>query len=113
MTERHISDTYIRSVLFNRGKNLHSWLVRGLLFATLEGTLRSDDAIVTRTSKKQKQNEIKTTTIGLESKTQTLHVHHTFLYISLTFLHDHDVKLPNFIFYGRSKQATTKFYFIF
>ena len=33
---------------------------------------------------------------GLLSKTTTLHVHHTFLYISLASLQDYDVKLPNF-----------------
>ena len=27
------------------------------------------------------------------------------------FLHDYDVKMPNFAFYGGRKQATTKFYF--
>ena len=37
-------------------------------------------------------------TIGLISKTTTLHVHHTFLYISFPFLHDSDVKMPNFSF---------------
>ena len=31
----------------------------------------------------------------------------------LPFLHDYDVKLPNFAFYGLCKQATTKFYFSF
>ena len=29
------------------------------------------------------------------------------------FLHDYDVKMPNFVFYGGCKQATTKFYFSF
>ena len=29
------------------------------------------------------------------------------------FLHDYDVKMPNFAFYGVRKQATTKFYFSF
>ena len=52
-------------------------------------------------------------TIGLISKTTTSHVHHTFLYISFPFLHDYDVKMPNFAFYGERKQATTKFYFCF
>ena len=65
------------------------------------GTLRSDDVTATRTSK---------TTIDLVGKTTTLHVHLTFLYISLPFLHDYDVKLPNFTFSGGRKQATTKFY---
>ena len=40
------------------------------------GTLRSDDKIATRTSKKTKTKQ-KTT--GLISKTTTLHVHHTLL----------------------------------
>ena len=47
------------------------------------------------------------------SKTTTSHVHHTFLYISLPFLHDNDLKVPSFAFYGERKQATTKFYFSF
>ena len=47
------------------------------------------------------------------SKTTILHVHHAFLYISFLFLHDFDVKMPNFAFYGGRKQATTKFYFSF
>ena len=52
-------------------------------------------------------------TVGLISKTTTLHVHHAFLYISFLFLHDYDVKMPNFAFYGGRKQATTKLYFSF
>ena len=47
--------------------------------------------------------------IGLISKTTTLHMHHTILYISLPSLHDYDVKMPNFTFYGERKQATTSF----
>ena len=47
------------------------------------------------------------------SKTKTLHMHHTFLYISFPFLHDFNVKMPNFAFNGERKQATTKFYFSF
>ena len=52
-------------------------------------------------------------TIGLINKTTTSHVHHTILYISFLFLHDYDVKMPNFAFYRGRKQATTKFYFPF
>ena len=33
--------------------------------------------------------------IGLLRKTTTLNVHHTFQYISLSSLHDDDVKMPN------------------
>ena len=68
------------------------------------GTLRSNDADDNKNVKK---------TIGLISKTTTLHMHHTFLHISFPFLHDYDVKMPNFAFYGGRKQATTKFYFSF
>ena len=50
---------------------------------------------------------------GLISTTTTSHVHHTILNISFPFLHDYDVKMPNFSFYGGRKQATTKFYFSF
>ena len=65
------------------------------------GTLRSNDA---------DDNENVKKTIGLISTTTTSHVHHTFLYISVPFLHDYDVKMPNFAFYGGRKQATTKSY---
>ena len=41
--------------------------------------------------------------IGLLRKTTTLHVHHTFLYISLLSLHDYDAKIPNYKFYGGRK----------
>ena len=47
--------------------------------------------------------------IGLLSKTTTLHVHHTFLYLSWPSLHDYDVKITNFTPGGR-KQATTNGY---
>ena len=68
------------------------------------GTLRSNDADDNKNVKK---------TIGLISTTTTSHVHHTVLYISFPFLHDYDVKMPHFAFYGGRKQATTKFFFSF
>ena len=49
--------------------------------------------------------------VGFLRKTTTLHVHHAFLYISLSSLHDYDVKMPNCKFYGRRKQAMTNFFF--
>ena len=49
--------------------------------------------------------------IGLLRKTTTLHVHHAFLYISLPSLHDYDVKMSNYKFYGGRKQATTNLFF--
>ena len=47
------------------------------------------------------------------SKTSSLHVHHAFLYISLPLVHDYDVKMPIFTFYGGRKQATGKFLSLF
>ena len=38
-------------------------------------------------------------------------MHHAFLNISLPFLDDYDVNIPNFAFYGERKQATTNLYF--
>ena len=73
-------------------------------FSHVIGTLRSNDA---------DDNENVKKTIGLISKTTPSHVHHTFWYISFPFLHDYDLKMPNFAFYGERKQATTKFYFSF
>ena len=32
-------------------------------------------------------------------------MHHPFLYISLPFLHNYDVKMLNFSFYGERKQV--------
>ena len=43
----------------------------------------------------------------------TLHVHHVFLYISLTTLHVYDVKLPNCTFCGGREDKTTIFLFFF
>ena len=43
------------------------------------------------------------------AKHKPLRVHLTFLYTSLPFLHDYEVKLPNFTLLGGHKQATTKF----
>ena len=51
--------------------------------------------------------------LGLLSKTTSLHMHHTFLYISLPLLHNCDVKMPSFTFYGGCKQVTTNFSFSF
>ena len=59
-------------------------------------------------------NENVLKTILLIGKTTTLHVHQaSFLHISLPFLQDYDVTMPNFVFHGEDKQATRKFYFAF
>ena len=56
---------------------------------------------------------VKKQQVNFISKTTTFHVHHSFLYISLPFLHDYDVKCLIFAFYGKRKQATRKSYFSF
>ena len=72
-----------------------------LYFHSLLGTLRSDNG---------DGNGNATKAIGIISKTTILHVHHAFLYIvSLSSLHDYDVKMPNFTMYRGSIQAATKF----
>ena len=64
---------------------------RGALSTRLR-SLSNDDGDVNENGKK---------TIGFRiGKTTALHVHHAFLYISLQSLHDHNVKMPNFTFYG-------------
>ena len=68
------------------------------------GSLSNDNGAATRTAKK---------TIDLFSKTITLHVQHTFLYISLPSLHDYDVvKMLNFTFYVGCEHKTTIFFFL-
>ena len=74
------------------------------------GTQPPDD---TKGSFSSDGNENVKTAIGLLSKTKGLHVHQAFLRISLSFLHDYEVKMPNFTFYGGRKQATTKLSFSF
>ena len=58
-------------------------------------------------------NENVKNAIRLLSKTTSLHGHHAFLYISFPLLHDYEVKMPSFTFYGGRKQATTNFSFSF
>ena len=58
-------------------------------------------------------NENEKRAMGLLSKTTTLHMHLTFLYISLPSLHDYHMKLPNFTLCEGRKQATTVFSFSF
>ena len=50
---------------------------------------------------------------SLEGRTTTLHIYHTFFghFFGHFLLHDYEVKLPNFTFYGGRKQETTKFNF--
>ena len=70
----------------NYGKMVFmSMVMTVVLLIMIIGTLRNYDCDGNENVKK---------TIGLISKTTTLHVHHDFLYISLSFLHKYDVKWP-------------------
>ena len=70
----------------NYGKMVFmSMVMTVVLLIMIIGTLRNYDGDGNENVKK---------TIGLISKTTTLHVHHDFLYISLSFLHKYDVKWP-------------------
>ena len=66
------------------------------------GTLRSNDA--------DDNENVKKNNWFNEQNNNFARASH-FLYISFPFLHDFDVKMPNFAFYVGRKQATTKFYF--
>ena len=50
--------------------------------------------------------------IVLINETTTLHVHHTFLSISLRLLQDYDVRLPNVAFYGEREKSNEKVIFL-
>ena len=70
----------------NYGKMVFmSMVMTVVLLIMIIGTLRNYDGDGNEKVKK---------TIGLMSKTTTLHVHHAFLYISSSFLHKYDVKWP-------------------
>ena len=59
-----------------------------------------------RQQQRQKSSRFKT------GKTITLNVDHVFfLYISLPSLHDYDLKVPNFTFYGEREHKIITFFF--
>ena len=78
--------------LSNSSPGLFPWKLGGGALSTRLGSLINDDGDVNENGKKA---------IGFRiGKTTALHVHHAFLYISLQSLQDHNVKMPNFTFYG-------------
>ena len=69
-------------------------------------SLSSSSDIRDLTKPRRRWQQERQKTIGLMSKTTTLHVHHAFLYISLLSLHNYDVKWPNFNFtWERERKA--------
>ena len=72
-----------------------------VVFQATSGTFRSNDMMATlRECKKKKRFDKQNKTFSSASH---------FLYISLPFLHDCSMKMPNFTFYGEHKQAATIF----
>ena len=51
--------------------------------------------------------------MGLLSKTTTLHLHHAFLFISLSLLQEFNVKLRSFTSYGDWREHKTTIFFFF
>ena len=66
--------------------------------------------IMDLTKLRRRRTENVKKTIGLMSKTTTLHVHHAFLYISLLSLHNNDVTWPHFKFTWERERRGDKFY---
>ena len=64
--------------------------------------------------KKRESPDFRSPEIGISviliSKTTTLNIHHTFLYISLLFSHYYSMKMPNFAFYIERKPAKNFFF---
>ena len=73
--------------------------------------LRQNGSLATRKATAGNENGRRAT--GLIGKTTTLHVDHAFLYISLQLLHDYNVKLPSFTYYGGREHKTTMFFSFF
>ena len=80
--------------------------------AALEIVVSNRLVLRSATTRRQRERQKKTNkqTIGLISKTATLHVHHAF-HVSLPLLHYYDMKMPHFTFNGERKEAMTKLYF--
>ena len=90
-----------RNKVWTSANSLFKWRFRSRRRCRLIGTLRNCDGDGKENVKKA---------IGLMSKTTTLHVHHAFLFISLLFLLNYDVKWPNFKFTWERERQGDKFY---
>ena len=104
---------WIRSIC-SLGKDKKNAKARGKGWKRLHCSLRfeqSDRAIKElkqrqrgRQRERQKSNRFRL------AKQQHLHVHHAFLCISFPLLHDYNVKMPNFTFWGGRELKTTTFF---
>ena len=82
-----------------RKKKEHGELIPSTTVALFLGSFSSDNDDGKVNGKKL---------IGFISKTTTLHVHHTVLYISSPSPHVYDLKMPNSTFYGGRKQENKR-----
>ena len=89
-----------KDVWLRFGNNTHAWKLSVREMSV--GSFSNDNDDGNKNVKKE---------IGLLSNTTSLHVHHTFF--SLPLLHNYDVKMPSFTFYGGPKQVMTYFSFSF
>ena len=71
--------------------------------------VNSDLTKLRRRRQRERQKKTTTTNNRISEQKATLHVHHTFLYISLQSLHN-DVKWPNFKFTWERGRQGDKFY---
>ena len=93
----------IEKLIFNQ---LFEYLIDSNLLADWQNGLRPVHSTLWPPCLEAISSENVKKAIGLISKTTTLNVQHTFLYISLPSPHDYGMKIPNFTFYGGRKQAT-------
>ena len=82
------------------------WCTVRIKYVTRDFNIQRSGRQRERQKKKKKQLVFKI------SETSTLRFHAFFVHF-FPILHDYDVKMPNFAFYGGRKQATTTFYFSF
>ena len=88
------------------------WQQYHLIGACLYNGLSVRDVIFLKSRRRQRERQKKKKKVYIR-KTTTLHVQHTFLYISLPSLHDCDVKFPQVTFRGgRKHRLDYKFLFL-
>ena len=89
----------------NKGGTKSTKFEKHLTVFTVYFLIASEDWGTVREHKQRRRRERE------KSKTTTLPGHHAFLYISLPSLHDCDVKISNFTFFGEHEHKRTTFFF--
>ena len=83
---------------------------RATVCFSIEHARPRDDYEYTTT---RRQRELQQNNRFNKQNSNFVHASRFYFCISLPFLHDFDVKMPNFAFYGVRKQAMTKFILLF